>query len=170
MTNHDLLVSVARRWLTKRCPVVCTELVTQGWESADALGFASDGGTILIECKASRADFLADRKKGFRLMPELGMGARRYFLALTGLIKPEELPEGWGLLSVNGRSVRMMVESKYFRERNHDGERVVLVSLLRRLGIPERKGVNITCYAYDFPTKRKATLSIAKHEQEVSEL
>ena len=45
--------------------------------------------------------FLADRSKPHRLNPEMGMGKYRYYICPTGLIKPEELPEKWGLIYVS---------------------------------------------------------------------
>ena len=65
--------------------------------------FGHDVGTVLIEAKTSRSDFLVDRKKPHRINPETGVGKWRYYICPTGLIKPTELPEKWGLIYVNGR-------------------------------------------------------------------
>jgi hypothetical protein len=73
-------------------------------EQPDCLGFRS-GVSCLIECKTSRSDFLADRKKRFRIDPTKGMGDWRFMLTPKGLITVEELPEGWGLLETDGRRV-----------------------------------------------------------------
>lgn len=62
-----------------------------------------DTGTILLEAKTSRSDFLVDRKKPHRMKPETGVGKWRYFICPTGLIQVNELPEKWGLVYVNGR-------------------------------------------------------------------
>lgn len=75
-------------------------------ENPDVFGIrhGSDGydiGTILLEAKTSRADFLADRKKPHRISPEKGIGKWRYFICPTDLIKPDELPERWGLIYVS---------------------------------------------------------------------
>jgi Holliday junction resolvase len=59
---HSDLVEIAEKWLLKRCGFAFTELSTHAQEIPDAIGFKS-GISILIECKTSRADFLADRKK-----------------------------------------------------------------------------------------------------------
>lgn len=53
--------------------------------------------SILFECKASRADFLRDRKKPFRVNPQMGIGEIRYFLCNEGVAKESEMPEGWYL-------------------------------------------------------------------------
>jgi hypothetical protein len=60
---------------------------------------------VLVECKVSRPDFLADREKPFRQKPESGVGCERYYLAPRGLIRVEELRPGWGLLEVCGREI-----------------------------------------------------------------
>ncbi|MES4611381.1 hypothetical protein V2154_02165 [Ewingella sp. CoE-038-23] len=73
-------------------------------EQPDAIGFRNLS-SCLIEAKCSRADFLADRKKRFRVNPELGMGDWRFFICEPGLISIEELPEGWGLLNVKNDRV-----------------------------------------------------------------
>lgn len=77
---------------------------TSHGEQPDCIGFRS-GVSCLIECKTSRADFLADRKKRFRIDPTLGMGDWRFMLTPKDLVKVEELPEGWGLLETDGKRV-----------------------------------------------------------------
>lgn len=58
---------------------------------------------MLVEAKASRADFLADARKPHRLDQATGIGRWRYYLCPEGLIQPEELPPRWGLLWVTRR-------------------------------------------------------------------
>lgn len=102
MTHSDL-VKIAYKWLmAQNCGFAFMEIkaCTLSGEIPDAIGFKSDC-TILIECKASRADFLADKKKYFRVHPEAGMGDHRFFMAPKGMIAKDELPEGWGLIVVN---------------------------------------------------------------------
>jgi len=65
---------------------------------------------VVVECKVSRADFLADAKKEFRLRPELGLGCERLYMAPADVIKREELPKDWGLLEYSGRSVMLTVK------------------------------------------------------------
>lgn len=62
-----------------------------------------DVGTILLEAKTSRSDFLIDRKKPHRTDPATGMGKWRYYICPTDLIKVTDLPEKWGLIYVNER-------------------------------------------------------------------
>lgn len=54
--------------------------------------------SVLIECKASRSDFLADKKKPFRQDPLQGVGKRRYYLVNEGVCTQDEMPDGWQLL------------------------------------------------------------------------
>lgn len=58
-------------------------------------------GTFVLEAKMSRSDFLVDKNKPHRADPIQGMGKYRYYICPTGLIKPEELPEKWGLIYVS---------------------------------------------------------------------
>ena len=99
--THDELVKAGSNWLTKTIGsrFTLTELRTVNTygEEPDIICWKS-GYSILIECKVSRADFLVDKKKIFRQYPEYGIGNYRLFLCPEDLIKPEELPEGWGLL------------------------------------------------------------------------
>lgn len=71
-------------------------------ERPDCIGFRQNC-SVLIECKTSRSDYLADAKKPWR-QGACGMGNWRFYLCPKGLIKKEELPYGWGLLEYD-RSV-----------------------------------------------------------------
>ena len=144
--THDDLVEIAERWLlrSKLCGFALTELATANFEIPDSIGFKS-GMTIMVEAKANRADFLSDKKKIFRRNPYLGVGAYRFFLCPAGMIKPEELPEKWGLLWVNEKGkVRQKVGPKgniwsangqgfFFSDRNIQAEIGMMYSALRRL-------------------------------------
>ena len=135
MTHKDI-VNRSAQWLrgTKKMSVVVSELTTRVSETPDVIGWCSgemSAQSILIECKASRSDFLSDRKKWFRRRYEEGMGDLRYYAAPAGLLKPEELPEGWGLLEVD-RFVRVKKEAARLPA-NKGRECVLLVSALRRV-------------------------------------
>lgn len=79
MITHSELVSLGAKWLQKKCSVVITELVTTG-EIPDVIGWHGTHST-LIECKASRSDFLADQTKFFRREQWAGIGMARYYFA-----------------------------------------------------------------------------------------
>ena len=97
--THAQLVEKAVRWLRNyRCGVVLSEQACVSGEMPDAIGWKRACHSVLIECKITRADFLADRAKPFRLKPEQGVGCERFYLGPAGLVRREELPQGWGLL------------------------------------------------------------------------
>jgi len=103
---------MAVHWLRRyRCGVVLSEQACASGEMPDAMGWKKACHSVLIECKVTRADFLADRAKPFRQQPETGVGSERYYLAPRGLIRIEELPCGWGLLEVCGREIEMTKRS-----------------------------------------------------------
>jgi hypothetical protein len=62
---------------------------------------------VLVECKVTRSDFLADRAKPFRLKPEQGVGCERFYLIPAGLVRQEETPAGWGLLEFRRGRIEM---------------------------------------------------------------
>jgi hypothetical protein len=112
LVTHAKLVELAVHWLRRyRCGVVLSEQACISGEMPDAIGWKKACHSVLLECKVSRADFLADREKAFREKPETGVGCERYYLAPEGLIRVEELPAGWGLLEVSGREVRRVKRS-----------------------------------------------------------
>lgn len=107
---HAELCALGEKWLRRQgCRVVLRDpfkaAVATG-ECPDVIGWR-DGHSVLIECKVSRPDFLADKAKKFRAIPELGMGDARLFLAPDGVIRPGDIPEGWGLLIATGERVRI---------------------------------------------------------------
>jgi hypothetical protein len=98
--THAQLVEKAVRWLRfYRCGVVLSEQACASGEMPDAIGWKQQCHSVLVECKITRADFLADRAKPFRQKPEKGVGSERFYLTLPGLVRLEELPPGWGLLA-----------------------------------------------------------------------
>lgn len=91
--THTNFVSLAVAWLRRyRCGVVLSEQACISGEMPDAIGWKKACHSVLVECKVTRADFLADRAKLFRQQPEIGVGSERYYLAPRSLIKVEELP------------------------------------------------------------------------------
>ena len=109
---HAALVAVAVRWLRKSqgCGVVFAEH-SAGWEHPDAMGWKS-GFSRVVECKVSRSDFFADRKKPSRRSAAVRPGVQCWYLTPPGLLRVEELPEGWGLLEFDGRRVRNVLTVK----------------------------------------------------------
>lgn len=147
--THKDLIPIAYQWVLRRspCGVAFKELNTHAGngEYPDVIGFGSWGNSVLIEVKASRSDFLADKKKAFRKCPEQGMGRYRFYMCPDGLIKPQELPERWGLIYVSSKGKARCVVNPYcrsttgniwsggFENRNMLAEHGLMVSALRRL-------------------------------------
>jgi hypothetical protein len=136
--THALLVRKAVDWLRRyRCGVVLSEQACISGETPDAIGWKRACHSVLVECKISRADFLADRIKPFRQRLELGVGSERFYLAPRGLIRPDELPQGWGLLEYHNRKVQMLTASRKSL-RSDEGFRCemnLLLASLRRVEI-----------------------------------
>lgn len=152
---HSDLVAIAAAWLMKKYPVVITDMVSGARETPDAIGIRSYEST-LIECKASRGDFLRDARKPHRRDPDAGMGNFRYFLTTVGMVKGEEVPEGWGLLEADGRGRLKKIVDAARRRSDHSQEQAILLSALRRIGQNPPPGVSVKCYT--IATERTATI------------
>ena len=111
--THKNICNIAVKWLKRPnsngghgCHVAVSE-VASGWsgEIPDSIGFRATGdhtdGSIVVEVKVSRSDFLADKKKPHRNGETIGLGNWRYYMCPVDLIKADELPENFGLLYVN---------------------------------------------------------------------
>jgi hypothetical protein len=109
--EHKELIELAGRWLRRRCGVVLTEYSCwNSGEIADAIGFRPwPKGSIVIECKVSRRDFLADQHKNHRHVSH-HMGNYCYYLTNINLVYADEVPESWGLLYViRGQKIKVRV-------------------------------------------------------------
>jgi hypothetical protein len=136
--THAQLVQKAVEWLRRyRCGVILSEQACVSGEMPDAIGWKRACHSVLVECKTSRADFLADREKPFRKKPELGVGCERFYLTPPGLARPEEMPPGWGLLEYRQRTIEMIRASqKNLRSaRGFQSEMNLLLASLRRVEI-----------------------------------
>lgn len=122
-------------------------------EIPDAIGWRpykyGRAGSVIVEAKISRSDFLADANKSHRIHPGKGMGSYRYYLAPAGIIKVDELPAKWGLIEVNhrghlkvlaGHVLLMHQEPDCWRHEQHDmaAEIGTLAQCLNRVGDPQR--------------------------------
>ena len=106
--THSQLVQKAVEWLRAyRCGVVLSEQACISGEMPDAIGWKRACHSVLVECKISRADFLADHGKRFRQKPDTGVGCERFYLVPKEMVRTGELPVGWGLLEYHNRNVKL---------------------------------------------------------------
>ena len=144
--THAQLVQMAEVWLRRyRCGIVLSEQGCSSGEMPDAIGWKGKNHSIVIECKISRGDFLADAAKPWRTNPDIALGCERYFAAPKGMLRAAEMPEGWGLLEAQGRELRVTQKSKR-KLRQPEGlmnEMNLLLASLRRVEVriePQRIG------------------------------
>lgn len=141
--THDQLVDRSARWLRRAssakharyrgaCGVVVPELVSYAPEQPDVIGWLNGGVSHMIECKVSRADFLADAKKVHR---SESSGTFRWYICPPELITAEELPPGWGLLYCHPRKITIEVDAPLNHDRNVAAELAMMYSLLRRVEV-----------------------------------
>jgi hypothetical protein len=133
--KHSTLVAMGVRWLGRHCSVVLYEFATPAEENPDVIGWAPGAGSVLIECKLSRPDFLRDAEKNVRKNPRTGMGQRRYYLSPADVIQVKDLPAKWGLLWIVRGQVVVKREARGHPERNLTAEVRFLSSMLRRAQI-----------------------------------
>lgn len=138
--THQQLVRLAEQWLRTRyrCGIVLSEQSCASGETPDVIAWKGACRSVIVECKVSRADFLADKEKPFRRNPELAMGCERLYLVPRGLIAAHELPAKWGLLECKGREVRIVVKPCRHSQRTQTGlmrEMNLLLASLRRVEV-----------------------------------
>lgn len=149
---HETLCRKAKSWLKKNgFGVVGVNVwATGSRERADCVGFRANC-SVLIEAKVSRADYSSDLKKPERQSG--GVGTYRFYVTPPGLIAINELPAGWGLLELQGKSLVMVhgpqgnywpsyddaVSDKYSwwaefaHKRDEAADRAMLYSVARKL-------------------------------------
>jgi len=138
--RHAQFVARAADWLRHKygCSIILSEQYCVSGEVPDVIGWKANCQSVLVECKVSRRDFLADANKAFRLRPEEGLGSRRLYMAPTGMITPDELPRHWGLLECKGRDVQVAVKPGKLDLRSSVGlmkEMNLLLASLRRVEV-----------------------------------
>lgn len=158
--DHRTLSEMGAKWCKKSASQNghgCNISIVEGCanrENADVIGFRHSHpakGSVLIEVKVSRSDFLSDKKKPHRKNPSSGMGKWRYFLCPENLITAKDLKNHpkWGLLYgyPNGR-IKVIVgpladkpnwqqrderlKEFAFDEYNIENEQVLLIKSLTR--------------------------------------
>ncbi len=144
--THQKLCDRAVRWLsgTKKCNPVFSGIASTS-EVPDAIGW-TPWSSIVVECKTSKADFYADKKKyikfrspdgqftrrmsndywkqksldeGWKEEPDSAMGQRRYFMSEPDVITAQMIQENrpdHGLLHVKGKQVRVIIDAPVRKE------------------------------------------------------
>lgn len=112
---HDWLCRRAYHWLLTAggCRWALREQgESNHGERPDALGWQINQRSILIECKATRADFHSDKKKPFRDPDrwKTGLGQDRYYMAPPGVLTEALLPDGWGFMECHQYKVIVVKE------------------------------------------------------------
>lgn len=130
--THAALVTRAVAYLRnrRRCVLYVAECNVAS-EAPDAVGWTCHGECILIECKATRADFFADAKKPHRA-GGAGVGHTRYYLVPAGLVSVADVPAGWGLLSLKGRGLIETVRPETRETHDEKTNAALLLHLARR--------------------------------------
>lgn len=133
IVTHDRIIDTGLRflkhqgfwmWLAEP-PAACSE-------KPDIIAWKS-GLSLLIECKATRADFLRDLRKPFRNDGN-GMGNFRFYLAPENIINPEELPPFWGFIEVVDDNEVRVVRNAYRQDcGNPEGEKTLMYSWAYRM-------------------------------------
>ena len=138
--EHTRAIDLAVRWLLgpRRCSVAFGELQVGACPIVfDAIGWTKIGDSHAVEVKVTRDDFHADaRKKIARKSPLDAPGRFRWYVTPAGLVRPDEVPDQWGLAVVRakGDGLRVVKEPSQIRigSVGDDRERILLVAALRR--------------------------------------
>jgi hypothetical protein len=104
--THDEIGVVAANKLASMGYIAAMANVAAGagGEQPDSIGIKSCGESFLVEVKVSRADFLSDKKKPWRDPEVSSYGHFRAYLTPKGLLTPEDIPYGWQLWEVHGKT------------------------------------------------------------------
>lgn len=118
--THDEIADFGAHYLRRNgYKFSCSNLTSAiHGEQPDVLGIAAFGKSIVLEAKVSRSDFKADLKKPWRKDPLMGMGDYRVYVTPKGLLRPEEVPYGWMLWEVHGKSKPVMKVIKGMKKRS----------------------------------------------------
>lgn len=91
---------------------------------------------IAYEIKVSRGDFLRELEDPAKRSGAEACSNECYFVAPAGLINPQELPEGWGLIELTTSGLRKKVVAPYREVKLPES---FIYSILRRSGRAEKQ-------------------------------
>lgn len=136
--THRELCEIGAKYLANhigwkmRCPNVLIEFCSSSAENPDIFGLRGDK-SICVEVKVSRSDFRRDILKPHRHTG--GIGLTRFYLCPKGMIRADEINNGWGLLEYDKDTGKIDItkESEFFNERYFASELTLMQSVIRRL-------------------------------------
>jgi hypothetical protein len=139
-----------------------TKYGAKGEELPDVFG-SRGYHTVVIECKASHADFKADQRKPSRRGVSRGIGVHRLYCCPEYLIESHEVPEGWGLLYATAEGLREVIAPHVHGYSQRD---LLEESILRDFGwaMAERYGGNAE-KRRNGSSRGGSTLSMPEHVQ-----
>lgn len=146
--NHDTLAEQGALYLQRRKRCILTWANVRSLrsnEQPDVIGWASDGTSYVLEAKTTRADFLADLKKPWR-QGQAALGMYRYYYTLPGLLNPEALPPGWGLLEQGAKRVRTVKDASPC-EVSRRGELILLLQAAQKMQAGLKGGLYLAALA-----------------------
>src|SRR5579859_7555302 len=96
--THQQLVRMAEQWLRTRyrCGIVLSEHSCSSGETPDVIAWKGACRSVVVECKVSRADFLADQEKPFRKNPSLPWGVNVFIWRRKGSSAPTSCQKNGG--------------------------------------------------------------------------
>lgn len=122
--------------------------------------------SYLVECKASRSDFLADRKKAFRKKPEEGIGEIRILLCNKGIAKESEIPQGWLFLEALDENTVKVPRNfciRFMQYNNTDKKK------LKKFCIRNATAETEFMWSWEYRNKHKCLISVPKDKVIIKE-
>lgn len=113
---HKRLKQVALKYLKEKITdLVCTEVpFGNAYSVADAVGINFKREEVrIIECKATKKDFLRDKKLFGQKTSYFYHAHYAYIMCPTDVIQPEEIPYGYGLLWVDEHDNVMLAKKPF---------------------------------------------------------
>lgn len=87
---------------------------------------------VAVEVKVDRGDFARELANPNKRAPWLGLATECYFAAPTGLLKSDEIPEGWGLLECSPKSEKIRRRKIAVQRPDAAPDEALWISIARR--------------------------------------